>query len=322
MSLPAPALNPPCDLPSLCKAIGDNLRLEILRILARDCLGVLELCEVFAVKQSLMSHHLKILNQAGLIQPRREGNSIFYRRAWLTPSDPWLSFKQGLYASLEQLALDADISARLKGIHAERANACAEFFKHNADKFRQQQDLIASVTVYAATVAALLASAPGFTCALEVGPGEGEFLSVLDEHFASVIALDISPQMLTKAQALAHSQNLTKVEFICGSTEDIQHRHNQIDCAVVNMVLHHLASPMQMLQDLTALLKPGGLIIVSDLCRHEQAWTHQACGDLWQGFEADELISWARECKLTQGQSSYLALRNGFQIQVHQFFKP
>ena len=56
---------------------GDGLRLEILRVLARDSLGVLELSEVFAVKQSLMSHHLKILSQAGLIQSRREGNSIF-----------------------------------------------------------------------------------------------------------------------------------------------------------------------------------------------------------------------------------------------------
>ncbi|MFO1368620.1 MAG: metalloregulator ArsR/SmtB family transcription factor [Marinagarivorans sp.] len=321
MTLAAAQL-PPCDLPSLCKAVGDGLRLEILRVLARDSLGVLELSEVFAVKQSLMSHHLKILSQAGLIQSRREGNSIFYRRACLTPSDHWLSFKQGLYTSLETLPVPAEFKERLSGIHAERAKACAAFFKDNADKFRQQQDLIANVNVYAATVEGLLSSAPQFTCALEVGPGEGEFLAVLQQHFKNVIALDNSPAMLAKAQALAAAQSLTQIRFVLGSTEILVREQLQLDCIVVNMVLHHLASPAQMLQEISQLLVPGGLLIISELCRHEQSWTLEACGDLWQGFEADDLTEWAKAAQLTQGQSSYLALRNGFQIQIHQFFKP
>lgn len=313
---------PPCDLPSLCKAVGDGLRLEILRVLARDSLGVLELSEVFAIKQSLMSHHLKILSQAGLIQSRREGNSIFYRRACLTPVDHWLSFKQGLYACLETLPVAEEYKERLSGIHAERAKACAAFFKDNADKFRQQQDLIANVNVYAATVAGLLSSAPAFDCVLEVGPGEGEFLPVLQQHFQSVIALDNSPEMLAKAQALAANNGLKQVRFVLGSTDLLIKNQEQVDCVVVNMVLHHLASPAQMLQDLSQLLRPGGLLIISELCSHEQSWTKDACGDLWQGFEADDLTGWAQAYGLTPGQSSYLALRNGFQIQVHQFFKP
>ncbi|HMW73434.1 MAG TPA: class I SAM-dependent methyltransferase, partial [Cellvibrionaceae bacterium] len=247
---------------------------------------------------------------------------IFYRRAYLTPTDHWLSFKQGLYACLETLPVPAEYKERLSGIHAERPKACAAFFKDNADKFRQQQDLIASVNVYAATVAGLLSSAPGFDCALEVGPGEGEFLPVLQQQFKKVIALDNSPEMLAKAQALAASQGLKQLRFILGSTDLLLKNREQVDCAVVNMVLHHLASPAQMLQELSQLLRPGGLLIISELCRHEQSWTKDACGDLWQGFEADDLTGWAIASGLTQGQSSYLALRNGFQIQVHQFFKP
>jgi ubiquinone/menaquinone biosynthesis C-methylase UbiE/DNA-binding transcriptional ArsR family regulator len=322
MTLPAPSLLPACDLPSLCKAVGDSLRLEILRVLAKDSLGVLELCDVFAVKQSLMSHHLKILSQVGLIQPRREGNSIFYRRAWLTPSDHWLSFKQGLFACLESVPVGDELNQRLNGIYAERAQAGAEFFKDNADKFRQQQDLIANIQVYAATVTALLASAPGRSCVVEVGPGEGEFLHVLQQHFKQVLALDNSPQMLAKAQALTRNQGLANIQFIEGSTEILLANKTQADCAVVNMVLHHLASPAHMFLDLSEILMPGGLLIISELCRHEQSWTRQACGDLWQGFEADDLTGWALSAGLLQGQSSYLALRNGFQIQVHQFFKP
>ena len=46
------ALNP------LCKALGDPLRIEILKVLQKDAFGVLELCSIFNVGQPAMSHHL------------------------------------------------------------------------------------------------------------------------------------------------------------------------------------------------------------------------------------------------------------------------
>ncbi|MGB2272587.1 MAG: ArsR/SmtB family transcription factor, partial [Pseudomonadales bacterium] len=68
-------------LERLLKASADHLRLEILQVLQHDSFGVLELCNLFDIKQSAMSHHLKVLSNAGLVTTRREGNAIFYRRA-------------------------------------------------------------------------------------------------------------------------------------------------------------------------------------------------------------------------------------------------
>lgn len=68
-------------LAALCKASGDALRLNVLRALANDSFGVLELAQIFDIGQSGMSHHLKVLAQADLVATRREGNAIFYRRA-------------------------------------------------------------------------------------------------------------------------------------------------------------------------------------------------------------------------------------------------
>ena len=68
-------------LAALCKAGGDALRLNVLRALASDSFGVLELAQIFAIGQSGMSHHLKVLTQAGLLATRREGNAVFYRRS-------------------------------------------------------------------------------------------------------------------------------------------------------------------------------------------------------------------------------------------------
>ena len=57
-------------LSALCKAAGDPLRLAVLRVLSQDSFGVLELSQIFEFRQSGMSHHLKILLQAGLVTTR------------------------------------------------------------------------------------------------------------------------------------------------------------------------------------------------------------------------------------------------------------
>jgi SAM-dependent methyltransferase len=91
---------------------------------------------------------------------------------------------------------------------------------------------------------------------------------------------------------------------------------------VINMVLHHVPSPGRLFEDIGRLLNKNGCLLISDLCHHDQQWAREACGDVWLGFEPDDFSGWARHAGLQEGQSQYMALRNGFQIQVRQFFKP
>lgn len=74
------------ELAALCKAGGDPLRLNVLRALSNDSFGVLELAQIFAIGQSGMSHHLKVLAQADLVATRREGNAIFIAAPCPTPN--------------------------------------------------------------------------------------------------------------------------------------------------------------------------------------------------------------------------------------------
>jgi ArsR family transcriptional regulator len=64
----------------IAKALADPRRFQILEKIA-NCreVGCQRLCEQFPVAQPTMSHHLKELARAGLIEPWREGQFVFYR---------------------------------------------------------------------------------------------------------------------------------------------------------------------------------------------------------------------------------------------------
>ncbi|TNE77706.1 MAG: methyltransferase domain-containing protein [Gammaproteobacteria bacterium] len=310
-------------LAAYCKAAGDPLRLEILRVLRYNAFGVLELSQIFDIGQSGMSHHLKVLAKSGLVATRREGNSIFYRRAPAQEGPGGEAFQRALYSAIDQLTLPTDIEQRIHAVNLERTAASRAFFEQNAERFRINQDLIASFDQYGEAITELLDNTPGARRqVLEVGPGEGGFLPALASRFQQVIALDTSAEMLDRARVVVDGQQLNNVELCHGDTELALTQDTRADCITLNMVLHHTPDPAQIFADLAQLLLPGGALLVTELCHHDQSWTRESCGDLWLGFDPEDLSQWATAVGLREGESLFLAQRNGFQIQLRQFFKP
>lgn len=313
---------PADELAALCKAGGDPLRLNVLRALANDSFGVLELAQIFAIGQSGMSHHLKVLAQAGLVASRREGNAIFYRRALPQGETLGGALHGALLEEVEGLRLPDEVRARIDAVHTQRAAASRDYFARTADKFQAQQDLIAGLPQYRDSVLALL-DALNFSAsstALEVGPGDGGFLPELARRFARVTALDNSEAMLELARQRCAEDGLGNVEL--SLADALQDEIGAADCVVVNMVLHHFAAPAEALHKLARLVTPGGSLLITELCSHDQSWARTACGDLWLGFDQEELARWADAAGLTPGESLYVGLKNGFQIQVRHFAKP
>ncbi len=309
-------------LAALCKAGGDSLRLNVLRALASDSFGVLELAQIFATGQSGISHHLKVLAQAGLLATRREGNAIFYRRTLPHGDSLGGRLHAALLEEVDQLKLPPDVQARIAAVHAQRSAASEDFFARMAASFQARQDLIAGLPHYRDSVVALLDAlnfAPSAT-ALEVGPGDGSFLPELAQRFARVTAVDNSPAMLELTRARCERLGLDNVEVRLADA--LQDDCPAADCVVLNMVLHHLAAPGEALKQLARLVNTGGSLLVTELCSHNQSWAREACGDLWLGFEQDDLARWADAAGLTPGESLYIGLKNGFQIQARYFSRP
>lgn len=312
-------------LAPIFKASGDPMRLEILRVLRRDTFGVLELSQLFDMRQSGMSHHLKVLHKAGLLEPQREGNAIFYRRPLHLDSDKLTDqIIRQIFETVDQVSLPGHLQEKIDAIRTQRADQSQAFFARHAEQFREQQELIAAFEMYAEPVAELLrqrSTKHNWQTALEIGPGEGAFLKVMSELAGHVVALDNSKDMLAKATRTCIDERLHNVDLIEGVTDTLLGRGDAFDLVVANMVLHHVPSPADIFLDAAALMNSGGCLVISELCSHDQDWAKQNCGDLWLGFEPEELTAWAADAGLVAGEQLFIGLRNGFQIQVREFWK-
>jgi ArsR family transcriptional regulator len=61
------------------KAVSDKIRWTVIEMLMDGPKTVGELAKELGVEQSLLSHHLKILRNEGLIESNRDGKSVIYK---------------------------------------------------------------------------------------------------------------------------------------------------------------------------------------------------------------------------------------------------
>lgn len=66
------------NIAQIFKALSDSTRLRILMLLLENELCVCELIFILQMEQSRISHQLRFLKYAGLVEDRREGRWIVY----------------------------------------------------------------------------------------------------------------------------------------------------------------------------------------------------------------------------------------------------
>jgi len=71
-------------LAPMFKALGDPVRLRLLSMIASTAeICVCELTEAFDLSGATISHHLRVLREAGLVDCERRGTWVYY---WLRPA--------------------------------------------------------------------------------------------------------------------------------------------------------------------------------------------------------------------------------------------
>lgn len=113
----------------------------------------------------------------------------------------------------------------------------------------------------------LLSQVPtGCRRALEVGCGTGAFSRLLARRCQHVLGLDLSPEMVQRAQE--RSSDVKNLEFRVANVLDLDFSAPTYDCIVSIATLHHLPLA-EMLAKAAAALRPGGVFLALDLFKYE-----------------------------------------------------
>lgn len=291
------------------KALADETRLRLMCVLARYELNVNELVCLLGMGQSRISRHLKILADAGLLTPRRDGLWVFYS---VPSGGEGENFWQATLPFMQQDDLFENDCRLAASIVQERAVKARQFFNSIAEDWDQMScDLLGDFDL----PATVLASAPICKVAADLGCGTGHMLERLLQKAEHVIGVDGSPRMLEMArQRFASSPG--KVSLRIGELDHLPLADGEADLVTLSMVLHHLERPEAALREISRVLKPGGQLLLADFAKHSQEELRLKYGDRRLGFTEEELGQILRPLRIKKTQPHKLA--NGLTVLLVQ----
>ena len=107
--------------------------------------------------------------------------------------------------------------------------------------------------------------------ALDVGTGPGQFAFYLARTGFEVTGIDLSPNMIEKAQKRGREMGFS-VDFRTGDAEALPFEDDSFDVVVSRNLVWTLPSPEKALEEWYRVLKPGGRIIISDGFWKNMTW--------------------------------------------------
>lgn len=271
--------------------LGDSTRLRLLRCLAIAPLTVTELVAVVGVGQSNVSHHLAKLKKHGLVLEERSGQTKFYS----LNRTPDAEGADGVW-SLVKLAVEwqDDDEGDLSRVR--------DLLRAREDRQALNERLLEPGQSWFLWARALGTLLPALDVA-DFGCGSGGLSVEMARWARSVVAIDASPQALSKARERAESAGdglARRIKFVKDDLHALSLKSASLDLVVISQSLHHVETPEKVVKEAARVLRPGGHCVLIELLPHKEKWVVDRLGHRWMGFEPDAVRGWLKAAGFTR----------------------
>lgn len=268
-------------------ALGDETRTRILALLERSELTVTELASVLQVSQPTVSRHLKTLASEGWVEARVDGRNRHYR---MRPALD--AAARALWSIVREEIGDVGVYAtdgeRARAVLEHRRLRSAEFFATAAERWDETRERLFGS---AAGLTALLGLLHSDWVVADLGVGTGSLAETLAPFVRRVIGVDRSAEMLAAARHRLRDE--CNVELREGELEELPISDEEVDVAVMALVLHYVVDPPAVLEEVHRVLKRGGRMLLVDMRLHDRGAAYgEEMGHVWPGFEAERVEAW------------------------------
>lgn len=256
---------------NIMRALADPTRMRIALLIRQLELSVSEVVQILGQSQPRVSRHIRILDEAGIAERRREGAWVFLR--------PGPILTNGTLESLFALPGTDDAKPvlrdikRLDEVRAGRAVMAADYFTSHAAEWDSLRSLHIAEAEVEEALKTLIAQQP-LGRVLDVGTGTGRMIEIFAAQADKFVAVDNSVEMLRLARAkLAGLPNAAAVqahtEIVLGDFNTLPFDDGSFDTILFHQVLHYAQTPDYVIAEAARLLAFGGRLVVVDFASHD-----------------------------------------------------
>ena len=278
------------DLLNIMRAMADPTRLRIIFLALRLELSVGELVQILGQSQPRVSRHVRILDEAGILERRKEGSWVFMR-----PGPVLTGGKLNpLFASTDVTqarAFQRDLT-RLEEVRTARTDMAAAYFAAHAGEWDSLRSLHVAESEVEDAIDRILREEP-LGKVLDVGTGTGRMMELFAADAAHFTALDNSSEMLRLARAKLgnmESDVAGKVDIMLGDFNLLPFGDDEFDAVIFHQVLHYAQHPEGVIAEAARVLAPAGRLVIVDFAAHNHEELRTVHAHARLGFD-DELIA-------------------------------
>lgn len=277
------------------RAVGEANRLRILALLMRGELAVGELAQIMEQSQPRLSHHLKALTSAGLVERMPEGAWVFYS---VPASGPVRMFLDSVIQQIDPESGEfANDARRLSVIQTARTQAAATYFSEIADTWDTVRNLHSASCDIESRVLQLAGPGP-FQRMLDIGTGTGRMLSLFANRAERLDGVDFSHRMLTVARANLERDKVDHAHVRHADAANLPYDSACADLVTLHQVLHFVEEPDRVIAEAGRVLTPAGTLIIVDFAPHALEFLRAEHGHRRLGIRASAMREWCASAGL------------------------
>ncbi len=244
----------------LLKAASDPTRLRLLALLANGEATVGELQEILGQSQPRVSRHLRLLDEAGLVEKFRDGHWVYYRLPGAAPLAGFIDEVLAL-AGLDDEWLARDRAA-LDRVRQNRAR----------DAYREPRSGLfgvaarPSIESLAEALDECIGDGP-LGDVLDIGCGSGALLQLLGHRAHRAVGIDASRRMRLLARSRLQGAGTANCTVRNGDLARLPFADDSFDVVILDEVLDGAGETLAGLREADRVLRAAGRLLIVDRIR-------------------------------------------------------
>ena len=241
------------------RAISEPTRFRLTRLCAQGELTVSELMRIVGQSQPRVSRHLKLLQDAGVLESFREQHWVFYRVAQNSPSQQLVSdLLQHLPADDDLMGFD---QTRLNELRDARAKLSEEFVETEVPDWLRLHEYHGDELRFGDAVRdALAGKEVGHL--LDIATGTGRMLKIAGPLAESGVGIDLSKKMVMVARNALAEADLPHLTVRQEDMYQMRFPARHFDTVTIDQVLYFASNPDALIREASRVLKPSGRLLL------------------------------------------------------------